>query len=133
MQAHVLTEDLTRQGMDFAFDEQGFINYSPVGYMFVHIMTNNRNQYAVVDLFDGDIDAIKNSATTHLSYYGRLESQGNKIISQANIYSFPNWVNTEQRRAVEFNNSQLPLSTHGVQLGNEKTDAHLAWQRVTNP
>lgn len=58
-------------------DAQGFINYSPDCYMFVHIMANQRKPHAVGDLFDGDLDEIRRSATTHLSYCGRFELQGN--------------------------------------------------------
>lgn len=113
-------------------DAQGLINYSPDGYMFVHIMANHRKPHSVVDLFGGDIDEIKYSATTHLSYSGQYELQGNEVVHHVSICSFPNWVNTQQRRAFKFNNGSLLLSAHGVQLGNEKVDAHLVWQRVTD-
>ena len=113
-------------------DAQGFISYAPDGYMFVHIMANHRKPHTLVDLFGGGIDEIKNSATTHLSYSGRFVLQGNEVIHHVSICSFPNWVNTEQRRAFKFNKGQLLLSAHDVQLSNEKVNAHLVWQRVLN-
>ncbi len=111
-------------------DAQGFINYSPDGYMFVHIMANHRQAHSTGDLFGGNIFEIKNSATTHLSYSGKFELDGNEVIHHVSICSFPNWVNTKQRRAFKFKNGQLLLSAHGVKLANEKVDAHIVWQRV---
>lgn len=110
---------------------QGLINYSQDGYMFVQIMASQRQPHAVIDLFDGDIDEIKHSATTHLSYCGRYELRGNEVIHHVKICSFPNWVNTEQRRAFKFNNGQLLLTARGIQSGNKTVDAYLVWQRVT--
>jgi hypothetical protein len=111
-------------------DAQGLINYSQDGYMFVQIMASHRRPHAVNELFAGDIDEIKRSAITHLSYCGRFELQGNEVIHHVQICSFPNWVNTEQRRAFNFNDGQLHLTAFGIQSGGETVDAHLVWRRV---
>jgi len=113
-------------------DAQGFINYSADGYMFVHIMANHRQPHALGDLVGGELAEFKNSASTHLSYCGRFDLQGNEIVHHVSICSFPNWVNTAQRRAFKFNDGRLHLSAHGVQLGSEKVDAYLVWQRATS-
>lgn len=111
-------------------DAQGFINYSPDGYIFVHIMANHRQAHAVHDVFGGHIEELKHSGSTHLSYCGQFELQGNEIIHHVKICSFPNWVNTAQRRTFKFNNGRLHLSANGIQSDSKTVDAHLIWQRV---
>ena len=111
-------------------DAKGVISYSPDGFVFVHIMANNRKAHSVGDLFGGDISEIKESATTHISYCGTYSVHGNDVIHQVTIASFPNWINSEQRRRWEFKNGQLLLSAQGLQVGNEKVAAYLIWERA---
>jgi hypothetical protein len=113
-------------------DAQGVISYSQDGYVSVHIMAKNRKAHAAADLFGGEMTEFKNSATTHLSYCGTFEIQGNEVVHHVSICSFPNWVNSQQRRDWEFKNGQLLLTAHGVQVGNEKVGAYLVWQPVTS-
>jgi hypothetical protein len=111
-------------------DAKGVISYSPDGFVFVHIMANNRNRHSVGDLFGGDISEIKESATTHISYCGTYEVKEKEVIHYVSVSSFPNWVPSEQRRNWEFKNDHLLLSAQGLQLGNEKVGAYLIWRRV---
>lgn len=111
-------------------DAQGMICYSPEGYMFVHIMAKDRAWHADNDLFGGDVDELKNSSTTHISYCGRYEVKGNEVYHFVSVSSFPNWVSSEQKRTWMFENGNLLLSAQGVQIGSEKVDAYLIWQRI---
>lgn len=111
-------------------DAKGTISYSSDGFVFVHIMKNNRKDHSVVDLFGGDISEIKQSANTHISYCGRYEITGNEIIHYVIISSFPNWVPSEQKRNWQFKEGQLLLSAQGLQVGSEKVGAYLIWQRA---
>lgn len=111
-------------------DAIGVISYSPDGFLFVHIMANNRNKHSLSDLFSGKNSEIKNSATTHISYCGTYEIKENEIIHHVSVSSFPNWVSSEQRRNWEFKNGNLMLSAQGLQVGNEKVGAYLIWKRA---
>ena len=111
-------------------DAKGIISYSPDGFVFVHIMANNRTKHAVSDMFGGEVSEIKDSATTHISYCGTYEIEGNEVIHHVFISSFPNWVLSDQRRKFECNNDQLALSAHGLQVGSEYVDAYLTLRRV---
>jgi len=113
-------------------DAQGFISYTPDGYMFVHLMARNRQPHALDDLFGGKPAELQRSATSHLSYCGRFELDGNDVIHHASVCSYPNWVDTQQRRALKFHDGKLQLSAYGVRLGSETVDAHLVWQRVAD-
>ena len=110
-------------------DARGVISYSVDGFVFVHIMANNRNKHLSGDLFGGEIFEIRHSATTHISYCGTYEVIGDEVIHSVSVSSFPNWVSSEQRRNWEFQNGKLLLSARGLQIGNEKVEAYLIWQR----
>ena len=101
-------------------DAKGFISYSPDGYVFVHIMANNRNRHSLVDWFGGEISEINESATSHISYCGTYEVKENEVFHYVSVSSFPNWVPSEQKRNWEFQNNHLLLSAQGLQVGNEK-------------
>jgi hypothetical protein len=47
-------------------DAKGVISYSPDGFVFVHIMANNRNNHSACDLLAGETSEIKASAITHI-------------------------------------------------------------------
>ncbi len=111
-------------------DVDGVISYSSDGNVFVHIMANGRKPHSTAEVFGGDIEEIKASATSHLSYFGTYEIEGNEVIHSVQIASFPNWVDSEQRREMEYDNGRLSLSAHGVQVGDDKVSAYLIWQRV---
>jgi hypothetical protein len=113
-------------------DAKGLISYSPDGYVFVHVMANKRAKHSANDLFGGEISDIKNSATTHISYCGTYEIKNNEVIHYVSISSFPNWADSEQKRNWKLENGTLTLSAQGIQIGNEKVDAYLIWQK-TNP
>ena len=113
-------------------DANGVISYSPDGFVFVHIMANNRKNHSTGDLFGGEISEIKDSATTHISYCGTYELLEKEVIHHVSVSSFPNWVASEQRRNWEFQNGNLLLSARGLQVGNEKVDAYLIWRRAEN-
>ena len=111
-------------------DAKGLISYSHDGFVFVHIMANQRARHTLSDLFGGDPDEITSSATTHISYCGTYEIKGREVIHHVSISSFPNWVPSEQRRNWEFENGKLSLSAYEIEIGNEKVDAHLIWQKA---
>jgi len=112
-------------------DAKGVISYSPDGFMFVHIMSNNRINHSVNDLFGGRTSEIKDSATSHISYCGTYEIDRNVVIHHVSVSSFPNWVNSEQRRNWHFQDDRLLLSAQGLYVGNEKVIAYLIWKRAS--
>jgi hypothetical protein len=113
-------------------DAKGVISYSPDGFVFVHIMANNRHNHSTGDLFGGEISEIKASATTHISYFGTYKVEGSEVIHHVSVASFPNWVSSEQRRNWEFRDGHLLLSAQGLEVGNEKVGAYLIWRRAEN-
>ena len=113
-------------------DAKGIISYSADGCVFVHIMAANRKAHSVGDLLGGQPREIVESATTHISYCGTYRIEGDEVVHNIQICSFPNWVSTEQRRRFEFVNGNLTLSAKAIQIGTESVEAHLIWQPIGN-
>ena len=113
-------------------DAKGVISYSPDGFVFVHIMANNRNNHSACNLFGGGTSEIKDSAITHISYCGTYEVKENEVIHHVSVSPFPKLVSSEQRRNWEFQSGQLLLIAEGLKVGNEKVEAYLIWRRVKN-
>ena len=61
-------------------DAKGVISYSSDGFVFVHVMANNRSKHAEDDVFGGGIDEVKASATTHISYCGSYLIEESEVI-----------------------------------------------------
>lgn len=112
-------------------DASGYINYTDDGYMYVHLMAKRRPKQTIGDLFSGDPNELMQSASSHLSYCGTYELLENEVIHHVQISSYPNWVNTQQRRQFSFVNGCLQLSALNVPFADGAIDAHLVWRRVT--
>lgn len=111
-------------------DAIGLISYSDEGFVFVHIMANNRNVHSSGDLFGGEHSEIIESAASHISYSGKYRTTENEVVHIVDVCSFPNWIASEQRRKYEFKNGKLLLSAEGLQVGSEKVSAYLIWEPV---
>ena len=116
----------------FGTDVQGMISYTEDGYIFAHIMAANRKAYSGGDLFGGETSEIVEGANTHISYCGTYQTDGDEIIHNVYICSFPNWVSTEQRRHFEFDKGNLLLSVQDFHMENERVGSYLIWQPTDN-
>lgn len=109
-------------------DAEGFISYTPDGYVFVHIMAKDRPMHSKGGLLGGGTAEVERSANTHVSYCGTYEIDGNEVIHHVAVSSFPNWIASEQRRDWKREGGNLSLSARDVRVGDEKVDAHLIWR-----
>jgi hypothetical protein len=111
-------------------DATGRISYSDDGFMFVHIMAANRLAYAVNDPFGGTPQEDAAAVKSHISYAGRYEYRGDDVVHRVTHASYPNWVGTEQVRAVRFDGDRLELSAIGARLQGRAVTAYLLWERA---
>lgn len=114
----------------FGQDAIGYITYNDDGYMFVAIMTTNRQQFSSGDPLGGSTAEKAAAAETHVSYCGTYEIQANKVVHHIKISSFPNWVGVDQERIFELKKNKLLLSTPPLLLSGKQQTAHLVWERV---
>jgi len=111
-------------------DAVGYIMYSEDGYMSVAFMSANRPIFAAGDISGGTTEEKEAAADTYVSYCGKYEVQGDKIIHHIEVSFFPNWIGVDQARIFEFEGNRLSLSTPPFLVGGKKQTAHLIWERV---
>lgn len=111
-------------------DVKGYISYSHDGYVFVHIMKANRQNYANGDPFTGSNDEDASAIKSQITYAGPYEFIDGKLYHHAKISSFPNWVDTDQIRDVKIDGNTLELSAVGAQFQGHIVTAKLIWARA---
>ena len=114
----------------FGQDAMGYIMYNEDGYMSVAIMTANRPEFASGDILGGSPEEKVAAANTYVSYCGRYEIQGDRVLHHVEVSFFPNWVGVDQERIFEFDGDRLSLSTLPLLLDGMRQTAHLIWERV---
>ena len=114
----------------FGKDAVGYIMYNKDGYMSVAFMASNRPKFASGDILRGTIDEKASAAETYVSYCGRYEVKGDKIIHHIEVSFYPNWIGVKQERFYKFKGDQLTLSTPTMLIDGVQQSAHLVWERV---
>lgn len=111
-------------------DAQGILVYGDDGYMFVAIMRAERAPFAADDLLGGSVEEKARAAETYVSYCGRYEVSGDRVVHNVELSLFPNWVGAEQERLVAIEGDRLTLRTRPMLLEGAQQTAHLVWERV---
>lgn len=108
----------------------GYIMYNEDGYMSVAMMSTNRPKFAAGDIRGGTSEEKGAAADTYVSYCGRYDIQGNKVIHHIEVSFFPNWIGVDQGRFFKFEGDTLSLSTPLFLVDGVQQTAHLIWQHV---
>ncbi len=111
-------------------DAVGFYIFSESGYMSVALMPSNRRKFAVGDIMGGSAEEKMAAAETYISYSGKYEFQGEKLVVHPEVSFFPNWVGVDQVRIWELEGNRLILSTPPLLIRGAQQTAHLVWERV---
>ncbi len=111
-------------------DALGYLIYNKDGYMMVAIMSGNRPKFASSDFIGGSVEEKTDAADTYISYGGRYEVKGDRVIHHIEICSYPNWTGVDQERIFEFVGDRLELQSLPILYGGIQQTAHLIWQRV---
>ena len=110
-------------------DASGYINYSPDGYVFVHLAAARRALYSVNDPFGGSAEEDTAAMKSLISYAGTYECLSDRVIHHVTQASCPNWVGTEQVRFLRFEEGCLELQAAGALFQGEVVTAHVHWKR----
>jgi len=109
----------------------GYIIYSDEGYMSVAFMKGDRPEFASGDIRGGTVEEKVAAVEGYVSYCGRYEVKGDKVIHRIEVSLFPNWVGVRQERMYELDGDRLTLSTPLMLVGGRRLSTHLIWERVS--
>ena len=108
----------------------GYIIYSEDGYMSVAFMKEGRPKFASGDIRGGTVEEKVAAVEGYVSYSGRYEVEGDRVIHHIEVSLFPNWIGASQERAFEFEGDRLTLSTPLMLVGGRQLSTHLIWERA---
>ena len=109
---------------------RGYISYSGDGFVFVHIMGEQRELFSINDPFAATDREHGIAGRSHISYSGRFELRDQQVSHFVDIASCPNWVGTTQLRDVEFSDDMLVLSAASALFQGHEVRAVLNWRRA---
>jgi hypothetical protein len=112
-------------------DATGYIIYNDDGYMFVAIMAPHRLRFAHDDLLSATKEEETLAEETYLSYCGRYDFLGDRVVHHVELNLFPNWIGGDQERLVDLRGERLTLSTRALLLRGIQQTAHLNWERLS--
>ena len=82
-------------------DATGYIMYNQDGYMFVAIMAPHRLRFATDDLLSATKEEEAQAEETYVSYCGRYDFLGDRVVHHVELSLFPNWIGGDQERLVD--------------------------------
>lgn len=110
---------------------EGVICYTDDGFVHVHIMAADRIPHIAPDTMAGSAEEDSRSAKSHISYSGRWRREGDQVIHDVTISSFPNWAPSRQVRDMRFVGANLELSAGPMEWGDKRIRHRLTWTRAT--
>ncbi len=112
-------------------DARGYVIYSTDGFMMAAIMNGDRPHIASGDLRGGTIEEKAAASDTFLSYGGKYEVKGDRVIHHVEVSSYPNWTGVDQERFFEFSDDRLELRSPPILFRGRPQAGHMIWQRVS--
>jgi hypothetical protein len=109
----------------------GYLLYSEQGYVSVAFMKEGRPIFASGDIRGGTEEEKIAAVEGYVSYCGRFEVKGDKVVHKIEVSLFPNWVGVNQERLYEFEGGRLTLSTPLMLLGGRQLSTHVIWERAS--
>jgi hypothetical protein len=112
---------------------QGFILYTPDGYMSAQLSASDRPDFAGGDMYRGTPEDYVASGISYLAYSGpyHVDKAHGAVEHEMAVSLFPNWKGQRQVRIAELDGDQLMLATDRPSLfaGSLKT-ARITWRRA---
>jgi hypothetical protein len=102
---------------------QGFLIYSPEGFVSAQLMEPGAPEFSDADIGGGTKDELYRAMKHYLAYCGRfeLEELDGKVLVKhhMDVCSFPNWLGSSQERVIKLKSNMLEINTdepvlHGV-------------------
>jgi hypothetical protein len=78
----------------------------------------------------GPVDRRDKAVEGFVAYVGRYSSHSDRVVHHVELSLFPNWVGSDQERAVQLAGDRLTLSASPLLLAGKLQVPRLVWERV---
>ena len=111
---------------------RGILMYGAGRRVAVQLMDPDRPNFQESDWLKGTPEEIKAAFEGSLAYFGtyELEEEKGMIVHHIRGCTFPNWVNTDQRRILELEGDRLTLITPPLHISGEELVGRLSFRRA---
>ncbi|MGA8371411.1 MAG: lipocalin-like domain-containing protein [Acidimicrobiales bacterium] len=96
-------------GRPFGDAPEGFITYTPEGYMLAILSRPDRAPFVDGDILGGSEAEQAAAFLSASSFAGRYEVRDNQVVHHLEAATFPNWKGTTQARDFELTDAHLTL------------------------
>lgn len=112
-------------------DADGFLMYTPDGYMSVQMMRRNRVDYDQPDISGGTADQNADAAAGYLAYCGPfgIDPETGTVHHLIEVSLLPNWLRTVQLRQPSLQKNRLTMHAR-YSVGGALIDSVLRWSRA---
>jgi hypothetical protein len=112
-------------------DVQGFIMYTPDGYMAAQLMKPGRTVVTSDDVNKIAPNELATAAAGFFAYSGTFEvdETSKTVTHHVRISLIPNWVGGKQKRNVKFDGDHLTLSGGPITIDGHPQYVQVTWER----
>ncbi len=114
----------------FGEKPEGRLTYTENGFVAVNIMATSRSKFEARELKLGTAEEKVAAAETYISYSGRYEFDGDKVLHHVDVCLFPNWVGRDQVRIFDLRGNTLALKTIPDSKDEHGRQGYLIWERI---
>lgn len=111
-------------------DPVGYIGYGEDGYMHVAMMKADRPRLSVDMLSLASAEEKALAAATFVSYCGRYEIKGDRVVHHVEVSLDPNVSGEPVERGMKLAGRRLSLTMPPFPIFGEPHTGHLLWERV---
>lgn len=108
----------------------GQLTYTPSGRMCGIISARGRGNFATETQWQASTEERASAYDSFLAYAGDYSVEGSDVVHRVEISLYPNWVGTEQRRAVTMRGNELQLTGRIDEGTAEARTVRLSWTRM---
>jgi hypothetical protein len=116
---------------NFGAHPEGFITYTPEGYMLAILSRSDRPPFADGDILGGSKDEQAQAFLSASSFSGRYEIREGKVFHYLEAATFPNWKGTTQARDFELTDTHLTLYPPALLMDGQLRTSRVHFERLT--
>jgi hypothetical protein len=116
----------------FGEQPEGFITYTPEGYMMALMSRSDRAPFVDGDILAGRPEEQISAFLSASAFAGRYEIREDKVFHYLEAATFPNWKGTTQARAYELTATRLSLFPPKLLMQGKMQTSRVDFERLSH-